>query len=100
MMVNDRRGLDDDGKLKIAPRSLQRAPMGRWQHRKAEVRAGEGGGWEQAKISDEALDPFRSAPISAGDGLDQLRRGRTPEIRRPQSSDEALFSPPTGVVVD
>ena len=93
-MVNDRRGLDDDGKLKIAPRSLQRAPMGRWRHRKAEVRAGEGGGWEQAKISDEAL-----APISAGDSLDLLRRGRTPEIRRPQSSDEAWFSPPTGVVV-
>ena len=70
--------------------------MGHWRHQKAEVRAVSG---EQVRISDEALDPFRSAPISAGDSLDLLRRGRTLEIRRPQSSDEAWFSPPAGAVV-
>ena len=69
MMANDRRGLDDDGELKIARRSLQRAPVGHWRHQKAEVRAVSG---EQERISDEALDPFRFALISADDGLDLL----------------------------
>ena len=54
MMVKDRRGLDDDGKLITARQNLQRAPMRVLATPEGECDGGcDGGEWEQVKISGE-----------------------------------------------